>query len=196
MLAPCLSDLGISGSASMGGSFSRAFSPGFRCSTPRARGIFRQIDAQSARTRAPLLPKARIMATPAPTTLPVIHMIDTEADTLADLAVRVEDRLPQVSEMLLREIGRATICTRERLPHDVVTMHATIEFIDEANSVTRSVELVYPKDADISAGRISVLTPIGAGLIGLRENQSILWPDRDGRQRPLKVVKVHQPAKA
>ncbi len=124
--------------------------------------------------------------------LPPIHLIDAEADIIADLAISIEDRLPQVSALLLREIGRATIHARDEIAHDVVTMHATIAFIDEASGASRSVELVYPKDADIAAGRISILTPIGAGLIGLREGQSILWPDREGRQRSLKVVKVRQ----
>src|SRR3546814_7210573 len=59
-----------------------------------------------------------------------------------------------------------------------------------------SYELGYPKDADIAAYRISVLTLVGAGLIGLREGQSILWPDRDGRERKLSILKVQQPAKA
>ncbi len=136
------------------------------------------------------------METRASTASPAIHLIDTEADTLADLAVSIEDRLPQVSELLLREIGRANIHSRENIGSDVVTMHAAIDFIDEASGATRSVQLVYPKDADISAGRISILTPIGAGLIGLREGQSILWPDREGRERRLKVVKVTQQATA
>jgi regulator of nucleoside diphosphate kinase len=136
------------------------------------------------------------MKTRASTTSPAIHLIDTEADTLAELAVSIEDRLPQVSELLLREIGRANIHSRQRIGCDIVTMHAAIDFIDEASGASRSVQLVYPKDADISAGRISILTPIGAGLIGLREGQSILWPDREGRERRLKVVKVTQRATA
>jgi regulator of nucleoside diphosphate kinase len=123
---------------------------------------------------------------------PPIHMNDAEADTLTNLALGAEERLPQVSEMLLEEIGRAKIYTAGKLPRDVVSMHATVEFRDEANGTSRTVQLVYPKDADISAGRISILTPVGAGLIGLREGQSIIWPDRDGHERQLSIVKVTQ----
>jgi regulator of nucleoside diphosphate kinase len=126
---------------------------------------------------------------------PPIHMIDTEADTLTRLAMSVEDRLPQVSELLLEEIARATMHTAERLPAGIVTMQATVEFADTASGREYSYQLVYPKEADISAGRISILTPVGAGLIGLREGQSILWPDRDGRERKLTIIKVSQPAK-
>ena len=123
---------------------------------------------------------------------PPIHMIDTEADTLADLAVGVQDRLRQVSELLLEEISRATIHRADRIPGNVVTMNAEVEFVDEASGATRIVQLVYPRQADIAANRISILTPVGAGLIGLRDGQSILWPDREGNERRLTIVKVRQ----
>ena len=127
---------------------------------------------------------------------PPIHMIDTEADRLTDLAIGAEDRLPEVSEMLLEEIGRANVHTAARIPRDVVTMHASVEFIDAASGAARTVQLVWPKEADISAGRVSILTPVGAGLIGLREGQSILWPDREGHRRALSIVKVTQAPQA
>jgi regulator of nucleoside diphosphate kinase len=49
---------------------------------------------------------------------------------------------------------------------------------------------VLPPEADISAGRISVLTPIGAALIGLSPGQSIDWETRDGRVGRLTVESV------
>ncbi|MDE8650655.1 nucleoside diphosphate kinase regulator [Novosphingobium sp. H3SJ31-1] len=126
---------------------------------------------------------------------PPIQMIDTEADALTDLAMAAEDRVPQVSEMLLNEIARAKTHSARTIPANVVTMHAKVRFIDEASRKEYSYELTYPRDADISAGRISILTPVGAGLIGLREGQSILWPDRDGHERALKIVEVSQAAR-
>ena len=125
---------------------------------------------------------------------PPINMIDTEADTLADLAIGAEDRLPQVSELLLEEIARAKVQSAARIPRDVVTMNAQVEFVDEASGATRVVRLVYPRHADITANRISILTPVGAGLIGLREGQSIVWPDREGKERRLTIVNVRQDA--
>jgi len=119
-------------------------------------------------------------------------MIDTEADALANLALGAEAQMPKVSQQLLDEIARANIQRADRIAPDVVTMHSTVEFIDEASGTDRTIELVYPRDADISAGRVSILTPVGAGLIGLRTGQSILWPDRDGRERKLTIVKVLQ----
>jgi regulator of nucleoside diphosphate kinase len=64
----------------------------------------------------------------------------------------------------------------------------------EADGQRRRVTLVYPTEADIAAGRISVLTPIGAALLGLAEGQSIDWTARDGRVRRLTIVEVERGA--
>lgn len=127
---------------------------------------------------------------------PSIHMINTEAETLSGMAIAIEDRLPQVSELLMAEIGRAHLHTAARIPPDTVTMLSTVQFSDKANGTERTVQLVYPKDADISAGRISILTLVGAGLIGLREGQAIIWPDRSGKERVFTIGKVTQPETA
>src|SRR3546814_13286656 len=60
----------------------------------------------------------------------------------------------------------------------------------------RTVRLVYPAEADIAEGRMSILTPVGAGLIGLSVGQSINWPDRGGIEHRLTIVAVEQPVRA
>lgn len=123
---------------------------------------------------------------------PPIHMIEEEADKLSDLAFSVKDRLPQVCELLIRETTRARLHSAATIPADIVTMGSSVEFVDEGTGRRRTVQLVFPPNADISAGRVSILTPVGAGLIGLREGQSILWPDREGHERRLLIEKVDQ----
>jgi regulator of nucleoside diphosphate kinase len=120
---------------------------------------------------------------------PPIQMIDVEAETLSDLARSVERRMPAISALLLREAGRARRRSAALIPVDVVTMESDVEFLDDVGGGPRRVTLVYPDDADASEGRISILTPVGAALIGLRSGQSILWPDRC-----LTVLDVRRPA--
>lgn len=124
---------------------------------------------------------------------PPIVLIDDEADALADLAIGIQDRHPNVSRLLLEEIERATALGAAHVPDDVVTMGSTVAFVDERTGETRTVQLVYPKDADIAEGRISILTPVGAGLIGLRTGQSISWPNRSGEERLLTIERVTRP---
>lgn len=121
---------------------------------------------------------------------PPVHMIDSEAECLSNLALAVEGRLPDVAELLLGEVSRAVLHKAERMPAGTVTMHSHVTFIDEASDREYRYQLVFPKDADVVANKISVLTLVGAGLIGLKSGQEILWPDREGQKRRLKVISV------
>lgn len=107
---------------------------------------------------------------------PHIHRIDSEADILTELTLLKQRVSLNLYEGLLDEIDRATICSRSDIPSDVVTMGSEVTFVDATTGAERSVRLVYPGDADIAAGRISILTPVGAGLIGLSVGQSISCP--------------------
>jgi regulator of nucleoside diphosphate kinase len=133
------------------------------------------------------------MATKEAVKRPPIQIGEREADALTDLAVAVADRHPVVSALLLEELDRAEILPSYEIPADVVTMGATVAFTVEETGEQRTVELVYPKDADIAQNRISILTPVGAGLLGLRVGQTISWPDRAGQERLLRIESVLQP---
>ncbi len=136
-------------------------------------------------------------ATRDPTTgaRPPIHLLDTESDLLGDLALRAEHRVPVVAAMLLAEIERAEIHDEASLPKDAITLGAEIDYLDEASGARRTVRLVLPAEADIEAGRISVMTPMGAGLIGLSTGQTIEWPDLEGRERRITIQAVRRPKK-
>ena len=120
----------------------------------------------------------------------------TDADRLTALALKIEVSNPELADLLLGELERASIRSDQKVPPTTVTMNSLVEFIDQAHGTTRAVELVYPNDADISKNRISVLTPVGAGLIGLSPGQSIMWPDRDGHTRQLRILSVERPGVA
>lgn len=119
---------------------------------------------------------------------PPLVLSETDAERLSALALQNEAAHPVTAGLLLDEIERAQV--RRRVADDVVGMNSTVEFLDEAHGAPRTVQLVYPDEADIAAGRISIMTPVGVGLIGLREGQSILWPDRGGETRVLRILKV------
>ncbi|OHT19628.1 nucleoside diphosphate kinase regulator [Edaphosphingomonas haloaromaticamans] len=129
-----------------------------------------------------------------PSTRPPLHIIDSEYDAIAGIAMRAEHSQPELARLLMAELDRAEICDAASLPPDTAAMHSRISFIDEGSGASRTVVLVYPQEADIEAGKISILTHVGAGLIGMRAGSSILWPDRDGRERRLKIVRIERPA--
>ena len=71
-------------------------------------------------------------------------------------------------------------------------MGSEVEFRDETTGTVRKVTLVYPGEADIALGKISVLTPIGTALIGLGVGQSIMWETRTGDLKRLTVLQTHE----
>jgi regulator of nucleoside diphosphate kinase len=91
---------------------------------------------------------------------------------------------------LVDAVSRARIVPPEALPPATVTMGATIEYRDEADGETRRVTLVFPQEEDSTAGRLSVTTPVGTALIGLREGQSATWQTRGGAWKTLPVPRA------
>ena len=125
---------------------------------------------------------------------PPIHVLAQESDLVAGLALKVEHRQPVVAAMLLEEIERAELHDPDTMPADAVRLGSAISFMDERAGTVRNVQLVLPVDADITEGRISILTPVGAALYGLRAGDAIVWPDLDGKERRITILEVTQPA--
>jgi regulator of nucleoside diphosphate kinase len=73
-----------------------------------------------------------------------------------------------------------------------VSMGSEVEFRDDTGKV-QTVTLVYPGEADISQRKISVLTPVGTALIGVRVGDAITWKTRSGDLRRLTVIQVREP---
>ncbi|MGE5386383.1 MAG: GreA/GreB family elongation factor [Betaproteobacteria bacterium] len=95
---------------------------------------------------------------------------------------------------LADELERATVIPLERMPQEVVRMHSRVTYDIEGSTALRQVQLVYPDEADPAAGKVSVLAPVGAALLGLQEGQTIDWPFfPDGRLRRLRVVRAEPP---
>lgn len=125
---------------------------------------------------------------------PSIVLTRADHDALARLADSLSAKSPEVAEQLSAELERARVVADSHLRPDVVRMGSTLRFTTDAGE-DRTVTLVFPGEADIAAGKVSVLTPIGAALIGLSVGQSIDWVARDGRTHRLTVESMQSPVK-
>ena len=110
---------------------------------------------------------------------------------LNTLAMAGLTHTPDQSDDLLYELERARVVDDAKVPDDIVRMGSTVRYRTDTGQEPQ-VTLVYPVDADIARGRISVLTPVGTALIGLRVGQSITWRDRAHKRHMLTVLAVEQ----
>ncbi|MDA0701801.1 MAG: nucleoside diphosphate kinase regulator [Proteobacteria bacterium] len=98
------------------------------------------------------------------------------------------------SELLEMGLNRARIVDPTQIPPNVVTMNSRVIVRDEGSGKTQIFTLVYPGEADISVGKLSVLTPAGTALIGLAQGEVATWVTRDGQTKKLTMVEVlYQP---
>lgn len=96
----------------------------------------------------------------------------------------------QTAQYLAREIERARVFQPDRGGPDFVRMGSQVDFRDDVTGEAHRMAVVYPDEADIAVRKISVLTPVGAALIGLSEGQSIEWETPGGDRRSLTVLRV------
>jgi regulator of nucleoside diphosphate kinase len=124
---------------------------------------------------------------------PKIQISQSDHGRLSALASTFAARNPEASDELLAELERARIVADGWVSSGTVRMGSTVTFKPDSGD-RKTVTLVYPGEADISAGKVSILTPIGTALIGLSAGQSIMWTARDGRRHELLVLGVSKPS--
>jgi len=124
---------------------------------------------------------------------PSLYLTQDDLERLSDLLDAQGGRFAKLEG----ELARAIIVRRGEIPRDVVTMNSRVVFENETTGERREVTLVYPREADIDAGRISILVPVGTALLGLRVGQSIDWELPSGEKHRYRVIDVpYQPESA
>lgn len=97
---------------------------------------------------------------------------------------------PEIADRLLEEMDRADVRPTEQVPDTVVTLGTWVTYQDVDNGSIRTLQLVLPGDANPSLQKFSILSPIGAALIGLSVGQVMPWAVRDGERRQLTVLRT------
>lgn len=132
---------------------------------------------------------------PAPASLeqrPSLVIPTTDLRSLREVvtATRPSDPRAAVAAWLAEELDRAAVVAPEVLPPHVVTMHAQVSYRDDVTDHNWRMTLVYPGEEDVEAHAVSVLSPVGAALVGLSEGQAIRWRTPSGGFRGLTVLRV------
>ncbi|MEG1324520.1 MAG: nucleoside diphosphate kinase regulator [Janthinobacterium sp.] len=126
---------------------------------------------------------------------PKIILSSQDLERLEALLYALGNNLSPDKAALLDELGRAEVLEPQEIPPTVVTMNSTVRFTVE-NKEEFCLTLVYPKDVEGQADRISVLAPVGSALLGLSVGDSMAWPMPGGVVKVQIEEIVYQPERA
>ena len=120
-------------------------------------------------------------------TQPHIFVTDQDYHRLSALVGQYDN---EAALQLEEELSRAHIVPQAEIPQSVVTMNSRLRYRDEGTGIEHEAALVYPQDANLEKGAISVLAPVGAALLGLSVGASIDWKMPNGAIKKITVTAV------
>lgn len=125
-----------------------------------------------------------------------IHITQLDLERLSKLlfdAQFTDYRRSEYLERLRIELDRAVVVSPEDIPGDVVTMNSTVSIEDLDSGEEEIYTLVFPENADLSQGKISILAPIGTAMLGYEVDDSFEWAVPSGTRR-LRIKRIlYQP---
>lgn len=98
-------------------------------------------------------------------------------------------RKSEYLEKLNMEIQRAEVVSPQDIPGDVITMNSIVSLKDMDTGEEETFTLVFPEESDLAQGKISILAPIGTGMLGYKVGDIFEWVVPAGTRR-LQVQKI------
>jgi regulator of nucleoside diphosphate kinase len=128
---------------------------------------------------------------------PQITLSSLDLDRIeALLAVVPASAFPGKAD-LQAELDRADVVEPAQMPANVVTMNSTVQFEILESHQQCQLTLVYPRDIDGSADRVSIFAPVGSALLGLSVGDELAWPGPGGKTMTVRVTGIiYQPESA
>ena len=125
-----------------------------------------------------------------------IYLTSQDRDRLQALSQMTGDKDRGDLASLMDELSRAVIVPAAEIPGDVITMNSRVRLMDLQDGSVLEYTLVYPGEANFAEGKISVVAPIGAAMIGYKVGDEIEWEVPAGRRHFRVEAVLYQPEAA
>jgi regulator of nucleoside diphosphate kinase len=127
--------------------------------------------------------------------LPPVHVTTRDYRRLRSLSAAERRTANEtVLRFLTHELDRATVHLPHKVPADAVTLRSRVVFRPDIDEDPECRALVYDEPHAVIGGTVSVMTPLGAALLGLRAGNAMPYRGLDGRLRTVSVEGVaYQP---
>lgn len=115
--------------------------------------------------------------------LPIITISERDALRLRNLIASHASTDIENLEKLKAELDRAHLVPETELPGNVIAMNSTVELEDLEDGEIMTYTLVFPENADVESGKISILAPLGMAMLGFKVGDEFEWPVPAGTLR-------------
>lgn len=106
---------------------------------------------------------------------------------------RDHEKNNHATALLIKKLSAAHLVAPQRVPPNLVTMNSRVIFAETDTQAVYGFTLAYPGQ-NMHTGDVSVLSAVGAALLGLSVGQDIHWVGASGRRLGLRVLDViYQP---
>ncbi|MDX9844873.1 MAG: GreA/GreB family elongation factor [Aquabacterium sp.] len=123
---------------------------------------------------------------------PVDERILSELDHARILGLMRRTPLSEAQKHALDALlDAADVVPVRDIPPDVVTMNTRLRLHAEGEPAPRDITLCYPEDANAEAGLVSLLSPMGASVLGHRVGGEAEWLLPTGAVRTARIVALH-----
>jgi len=103
---------------------------------------------------------------------------------------RRSDGSPAPRMAIEHVLDACALVPSRQTPPDVVTMYSQVVLQDLESGQRSTLTLCYPADAGPAAGFVSVLSPVGASLLGLRVGSVARWLTPAGEERTAEILAI------
>ena len=125
-----------------------------------------------------------------------IHLTKFDLERLRQLlqdAQLTDYRKSEYLEMLRMELNRAVVVSPQDISNDVITMNSIVCLEDLDTKEEEIYTLVFPENADLGKGKVSILAPIGTAMLGYEVGDTFEWDVPAGKRRLLVKRILYQP---
>lgn len=125
-----------------------------------------------------------------------LHITEFDKKRLSQLIASAEasgGRDRKDLQALAAELEAAEVVLPQDVPADVVTMNSKVVIQDLDTAEETTYVLVFPQDANVEAGAISVIAPVGTAILGYAKGDVVEWQVPSGVRRLLIKEVLYQP---
>lgn len=131
---------------------------------------------------------------------PTLYITETDGKRLSNLIELVRNQNDRLNlgyaNRLEERLEFAEVVRSEEIPPDVVTMRSKVKLKDLEANESLTYSIVFPSEVNHEQGKISILAPLAAALLGYKCGDTVEF-QAPSRLRRLKIEEIlYQPESA